>query len=322
MSTESTTVHDPAALQAELYAMLVKTNHAVNRCETQEELYREACRIVVDTGHFRFAWVGVPYVGSVKVAAQAGEDSGYLEKVMSSGVRIALDRNDPLGQGPTGRALSTGVRAVVNDFATAGQTAPWHELAAHAGFHASAAFPLREHGKVVAALTVYAGTPNFFTPALVDTLGEVTPALSLALDRFALEQQRAEQEASFRLRERALEAVGHSLTITDARAHDQPIIYASEGFEALTGYSASDVFGCNCRILQGEGTDPQAVRQVSEAIKAGRRCTVELLNYRRDGQPFWNRLTIAPIRDETGRITHFAGSQTLIPEPGGEPGLT
>ena len=311
----STELEDLVTLQADLYAMLVKTNQAVNRCETPEQLYREACRIVIETGHFRFAWVGVPYVGAVRIVAQAGDDGGYLQEVLAADLMVALDPEDPRGQGPTGRALSTGVRAVVNDFATATQTAPWQASAARAGLQSSASFPIREHGRVVAALTVYADSPGFFTPALVDTLGEVTPALSFALDRFALEHRRVEQEASFRLRERALEAVGHSFVITDARAHDNPIIYASAGFEALTGYSANEVFGRNCRMLQGPGTDREVARQLREAIRAAQPVTVALLNYRRDGQPFWNRITVAPIRDESGKVTHFSGSQTEIPEP-------
>jgi len=286
----STELQDLVALQADLYAMLVKTNHAVNRCENPEQLYREACRIVIETGHFRFAWVGVPYLGEVKIVSQAGDDGGYVQEVLRSNLMVALDPDDPRGQGPTGRALSTGVRAVVNDFANAPQTAPWHASAARAGFHASASFPIREHGVVVAALTVYAGSPGFFTPALVDTLGEVTPALSLALDRF-------------------------SLVITDARAHDNPIIYSSAGFEALTGYSFSEAFGRNCRMLQGPDTDIETARSLGEAIRAGRACTVELLNYRRDGQPFWNRISVAPITDESGVVTHFSGSQTLIEGP-------
>ena len=114
------------------------------------------------------------------------------------------------------------------------------------------------------------------------------------------------------LLQQAIDTTAEGITISDARQPDNPIIYANAGFERLTGYSAREVVGRNCRFLQGPGSDPDAVLEIREAIQGGRACTVELLNYRQDGTPFWNRLAITPLRDAAGRVTHFVGIQSDI----------
>lgn len=102
------------------------------------------------------------------------------------------------------------------------------------------------------------------------------------------------------------------VTIADALLPDRPLIYVNEGFERVTGYPAAEALGRNCRFLQGPDTDPAAVERIRAAIAKERECVEEILNYRRDGTPFWNRLSITPVRDETGEVTHFIGIQSDV----------
>ena len=118
--------------------------------------------------------------------------------------------------------------------------------------------------------------------------------------------------AQLELKDRALAATFEGITIADARLPDNPLIYANAGFERLTGYSVSDVLGRNCRFLQGPGTDPEAVAALRTAIREKRAITVQLLNYRKDGTPFWNRLSITPVLDASGTVTHFIGVQSDV----------
>jgi hypothetical protein len=67
------------------------------------------------------------------------------------------------------------------------------------------------------------------------------------------------------------------------------------------------------RFLQGEGTDPKEVAIIREAVKKGEGCSVRLLNYRRDGTPFWNLLTMTPIKTEDGKVSKFVGVQVTAP---------
>ncbi|MBD2594749.1 PAS domain S-box protein [Nostoc spongiaeforme FACHB-130] len=119
-------------------------------------------------------------------------------------------------------------------------------------------------------------------------------------------------EETLRLRERALAAASDGITIADARLPNQPIIYVNPAFEMITGYSATEIIGYNCAFLPG--TDPQqpAIQQLQASMKTGKSCQVLLRNYRKDGSLFWNELSISPIHDETGRLTHFIGIHTDI----------
>jgi PAS domain S-box-containing protein len=115
-----------------------------------------------------------------------------------------------------------------------------------------------------------------------------------------------------KLKDRALATTAEGITISDKLQKDNPIVYANEGFESLTGYANADVLGKNCRFLQGEKTDPETIEEIRTSIREERPCSVEILNYRKDGTTFWNGLSITPIRDESGRVTNFLGIQSDI----------
>ena len=91
-----------------------------------------------------------------------------------------------------------------------------------------------------------------------------------------------------RLRERAMDATSNGILITDAGQVDNPIIYVNRGFERLSGYTAEECLGRNCRFLQRRDTDQAAREQMRDAVYAGRECHITLKNYRKDGTPFWN----------------------------------
>jgi PAS domain S-box-containing protein len=99
------------------------------------------------------------------------------------------------------------------------------------------------------------------------------------------------------------------MVLTDPTRTDNPIVWANDAFLGLTGYTWEEVEGRNCRMLQGPETDVRAVRRLREAVSAGRPIEIELVNYRKDGTSFWNGMTVAPVRDATGRIVHFYSAQ-------------
>jgi two-component system cell cycle sensor histidine kinase/response regulator CckA len=121
-------------------------------------------------------------------------------------------------------------------------------------------------------------------------------------------------EDNLRLRDRAIEAASQGIILTDPTKPDNPIHYVNAAFEKLTGYKPSEAVGRNCRFLQGPETDPAAVLELHDAVKEERACTVEMLNYRNDGSTFWMALSISPIRDASGKVSHFVGVQTGITE--------
>lgn len=120
-------------------------------------------------------------------------------------------------------------------------------------------------------------------------------------------------EASLHLRERALASSSCGVVISDMLLPGQPILYVNDAFERITGYSAHEVIGRNCSLLQGDCRDgQQGLDDIRSAIAHGRECKVVIRNYRKDGEPFWNELQLSPLHDDSGRITHYIGIQNDI----------
>ena len=112
----------------------------------------------------------------------------------------------------------------------------------------------------------------------------------------------------------AINKSNEGITISSIDQPDSPLIFVNDGFERLTGYTKEDVIGKNCRFLQGKETDHAAVDVLRHAISNKQQTTVELLNYKKDGTPFWNRLSITPLKNESGITTHYVGVQSDITE--------
>nr|WP_242043383.1 PAS domain S-box protein [Leptolyngbya sp. FACHB-671] len=113
---------------------------------------------------------------------------------------------------------------------------------------------------------------------------------------------------------RVVAATSEGILITDPNQPDNPIIYANPAFSRITGYESEEIIGRNCRFLQGADTDAQTVAQLRQAILQQQEIKTTLLNYRKDGQPFWNELKISPVLSETGELLYFVGFQTDVTE--------
>jgi len=114
------------------------------------------------------------------------------------------------------------------------------------------------------------------------------------------------------LKERALDEAPVGITIADADEPDMPLVYANDAFVELTGYDREHAIGRNCRFLQGNDSDPDAVAEMRAAIEAETSVSTELANYTADGEKFWNRVDIAPVQDADGDVTHYVGFQTDV----------
>lgn len=107
----------------------------------------------------------------------------------------------------------------------------------------------------------------------------------------------------------AFKATRMPMLITDPRQDDNPIIFANRAFTELTGYSQGELVGRNCRLLQGPDTDKAAIAKIRDAISEARDVSVDILNYRKDGNTFWNALFVSPVRNREGAVIYFFASQ-------------
>lgn len=109
-------------------------------------------------------------------------------------------------------------------------------------------------------------------------------------------------------------ALATPMVVTDPNRADNPIVFANDAFIRLTGYAREEAVGRNCRFLQGPETDPEQVGRIREALAAGEGVDLEILNYRKDGTPFWNALAISPVRDGAGALLYYGATHADVSE--------
>ncbi|MEW6491591.1 MAG: PAS domain-containing protein [Cyanobacteriota bacterium] len=110
----------------------------------------------------------------------------------------------------------------------------------------------------------------------------------------------------------AVASVSDGIWISDPNQPNNPIIYSNQAFSQMTGYSPQEIKGVNYQWLQGTGTVVESIAQIRQAIAQGQSVTTTLLNYRKDGQPFWSELKISPMFSDQGKLLYFVGVQTDI----------
>ncbi|MBD2000050.1 EAL domain-containing protein [Leptolyngbya sp. FACHB-541] len=156
-----------------------------------------------------------------------------------------------------------------------------------------------------------AGAADYLIKGQIDATG-LERAISHAIERtHTLEKLRQALQENSRLAS-AIANITTGVVITDPKQPNNPIIFANPGFTAVTGYTQEEVLGCNCRFLQGKETDATTLQQLREAIAQACPHTCVLLNYRKDGTPFWNELSVNPVFDSQGELTYFVGLQTDV----------
>ena len=101
----------------------------------------------------------------------------------------------------------------------------------------------------------------------------------------------------------------NGITLSDPDLDDNPIVYANKSFEKITGYSQEEIVGRNCRFLQGAERDQPELKAVRDAINNAKPCEVTIRNFRKNGELFYNRLSITPLFDNNGRLIYFLGVQ-------------
>jgi len=166
-----------------------------------------------------------------------------------------------------------------------------------------------EENKLLQQRTALAASSARTTTSVV-ALGSLLAFGLIPLANYTINRdivKRKQIEEALRLSDRAIAAASDSILIAGPPEKDNPIIYVNPAFERLTGYPPTEALGRNCRFLQGPDTDREAVAQIRTNVQAKQGCQVTLLNYRKDGIPFWNELTLTPALNLAGNMFNFIG---------------
>jgi PAS domain S-box-containing protein len=172
-----------------LYAVLSETNQAIVRIRDRDSLFNDFCRIAVENGCFKLAWIGLvdEESGELKIVAANGA-TGYLDDI-----KITV-KEEPEGLGPTGISVREGTYYICNDFLGSPVTRPWHERGKAYDIRASASIALEQEGRVIGALTLYADKKDFFDQDQVELLRQMGVDISFALDNICRETRRLQAE--------------------------------------------------------------------------------------------------------------------------------
>lgn len=106
-----------------------------------------------------------------------------------------------------------------------------------------------------------------------------------------------------------VEASNDGIVVAEQEGNDSILIYANPAFERLTGYSADEILYQDCRFLQADDHDQVGLEAIRDAIRRGQPCRQVLRNYRKDGSPFWNELSITPVHNDADQLTYYIGIQ-------------
>lgn len=178
-----------------LYSVLSKANEAIVHVHEPEKLYQEVCRIIVEDGSFRMAWIGVvdPEPLLVKPVAIYGHEDGYLKEK-----HVSVDESIPEGRGPTGTAIRTGGYFVCNDIENDPLMKPWREEALKRGYRSSAAFALKKAGKLIRTINVYSSMAYFFQEEEIILFKSLAEDISYAIESIEIEKQRRQAEEALK----------------------------------------------------------------------------------------------------------------------------
>lgn len=176
-----------------IYNVLSETNQTIVRATSRDSLFCDFCRIAVVHGGFLLSWVGLldNETGQIRRVAAYGA-TGYLDEIQIS------SNDEPLGLGPTGRSVRDGTYHICNDFQNDPCTRPWHEQGEAYGICSSASIALKEDGKVIGSLTLYAGEKDFFDQQHEELLRQMGEDVSFAIDHLTQEEHRRITEQALR----------------------------------------------------------------------------------------------------------------------------
>ena len=284
--------------------MLSRSSIAINRIHDEAALLAEVCRVAVEVGGYRMAWVGYALHDedkNIQPVAHAGHELGYLDIL-----RLCWRDDRPEGRGPAGRAVRTGLPQQTEDVSQLDSEFRWRAAAMQRGYFSTLALPLCSDGHSFGVLCLYAGQLQRFAPEEVQLLQELADNLAFGIVslRTRLEQRRseeAERRTAVRLHEQAslLDLAPGAIVV---RNLDLSIRFWSRGAERLYGWPAEEVLGKTMQTLMYR-RDPQVLIAAIEQIKAADGdWTGEVEQADSDGSPVYVEMRGTVVRDESGQV--------------------
>jgi PAS domain S-box-containing protein len=264
-----------------LYATISQVNKMIIYTREADDLFRQLCTVIVDSGKFRMAWVGLIDKENriVVPACHAGHEAGYLGLI-----KVSLD-DIPAGMGPTGTAMREQRHYICNDIRTDPAIRPWKEEAMQRGYRSSMALPISKFGEPYGIFSLYSDEYHFFDEEEVRMLDEVVRDISFTLEIFEKEELRKKAENGIRIEKLVSDSIINTLPgvfyMYDEQLH---FLRWNNRFEEVTGYSR-DEFAKMTVLDFFHGSQRELIQKKTEGVFVTGRCDVEAELTTRNGDP-------------------------------------
>ena len=275
-------------------------NKALIEANNEKELLEQICRVIVELGGYRLAWICFAendQAKSVTPVAKWGYEEGYLESQ-----KIVWADDSPLGHGPSGIAIRTRKPCILNNILTDPQYEPWRNDAITRGYASSASFPFVIDESTVGTTNIYASDPDAFNNKERELLEEMSRDLAFGI-RTLRSRLKVKQLAA------AVEMSPDWILITDQNGI---IEYVNKAVEQVTGYTAGEMIGRSTRILKSGRHDAAFYKEMWDTILSGKTYSGILTNRRKNNELIEIFHSITPINDEQGHISHFVATSKDI----------
>ena len=224
-----------------LYFFIIQMNQAIVKAKEELSLFKEACRIAVEAGRFRMAWIGMLDENCNRLipVTHAGEEAEYLSKI--SDISIT---GPPESMGPGGKALREGRYFVCNDIETAPEMTPWREAALGRNYRSSIGLPLKRGNKLVGLFSLYADKKDFFDAEEIALLDNIAADISFVLESYTQEAMGRKAEEEILNKERRFRSlIENSTDGLSVIAVDGTVLDISPSGEKILSFSRSEVIG-------------------------------------------------------------------------------
>ena len=277
---------------------MYEIQHLIRKEQEEGKLLDGLCHVLVATRGYLGAWIGAPQADSKHVIpiAQAGNAKTVLHEAP-----ITWD-DTPNGQGPCGSAIRERVPVVFNNIVNEPRFAPWLEPALAIGCASIASFPMIHGEQLMGVVTVKANRTDAFNEDEIKLLASLANEVAQALQNIKRQSELRRTEEALRLQSGALEAAANAIVITNRKG---VIEWANAAFTTYTGYTVAEAIGKTPSLLKSGKHDQALYKSLWKTILAGEVWHGEMINRRKDGTLYPEEMTITPMKDPRGEITHF-----------------
>lgn len=279
-----------------LYTVLSESNKVIVRHTNQQDLFNDVCKLIINQGRFRMAWIGLLDKQRVNPVASFGITNDYVAK---SNIRID---DSAYAQGPIGQAIITREVCHVDNIHTDKNFAPWREAALKNGYHSVAALPLIPENKVIGVVAIYADEAYTFDKDILNLLSDMSSDLSYALTYISNEEKRQRYAQRIDQLSQVVEQSANAVSLIDINGK---IRYINAGFSKLTGYRADEILGKPTNVLAVNEQQLEPYTQIFAHLETHQEWRGELEHRSKHGNTYWSKHVISQIKDTNDNMTHY-----------------